>query len=147
MASFSTTASVLSLESARTRGPAPNRPAGRHAPRDRERIARQARRLAHVLDSSIVVPGTSWRIGADALAGLIPGVGDALCALASLWIVWCAIRLGVPRRVIARMLLNVAIDALAGSIPIVGDLFDAGFKANTRNIRLMGLTPVDDAGR
>ena len=37
----------------------------------------------------------------------------------------------------ARMVFNVLIDFIIGSIPFVGDLFDFGFKANSRNIKLM----------
>ena len=43
----------------------------------------------------------------------------------------------VPKRVLARMGLNVLIDMLLGAIPVVGDLFDVGFKANRRNIALL----------
>ena len=32
---------------------------------------------------------------------------------------------------------NVLLDVAVGSIPILGDLFDVGFKANTRNIKLL----------
>jgi hypothetical protein len=39
--------------------------------------------------------------------------------------------------VVLRMLLNVAIEAVVGAIPILGDLFDAGWKANVRNMRLL----------
>jgi hypothetical protein len=35
------------------------------------------------------------------------------------------------------MMTNVLIDVAVGSIPILGDLFDVGFKANTRNIKLL----------
>jgi len=37
------------------------------------------------------------------------------------------------------MALNIAIEGLVGAVPLLGDLFDAGFKANQRNIRLLGL--------
>ena len=43
----------------------------------------------------------------------------------------------VPRPVAARMMANVLLDVAIGSIPFLGDLFDAGFKANTRNVRLL----------
>jgi hypothetical protein len=32
---------------------------------------------------------------------------------------------------------NVAIDMLIGTIPLIGDLFDIGWKANTRNVALL----------
>jgi hypothetical protein len=35
------------------------------------------------------------------------------------------------------MLLNIALDAGAGAVPLAGDLFDAGFRANARNVALL----------
>jgi hypothetical protein len=43
----------------------------------------------------------------------------------------------VPRSLLARMGWNVALDTLVGEVPILGDLFDIGFKANIRNLRLL----------
>ncbi len=100
------------------------------------RLAR-ARLLARLLDDAIPIPGTSYRIGIDPLLGLVPGVGDVLGALLSIWLLVTASRLGAPPAVLARMGLNVAIDAVVGAIPLAGDLFDAGWKANARNLRLV----------
>ena len=36
----------------------------------------RARALARLLDSAATVPGTRIRFGADAVLGLIPGMGD-----------------------------------------------------------------------
>ena len=96
-----------------------------------------ARVLARLLDDAIPIPGTSYRIGIDPLLGLVPGIGDLLGALLSTWLLVVASRLGAPPSVLARMGLNVAIDAIVGAIPFAGDLFDAGWKANLRNLRLM----------
>ena len=46
-------------------------------------------------------------------------------------------RLGAPKPVLARMVLNVALDTLAGVVPVLGDLFDVTWKANTRNMALL----------
>ena len=35
------------------------------------------------------------------------------------------------------MMANVAFDGAIGAVPIAGDLFDAAFKANRRNVRLL----------
>jgi hypothetical protein len=43
----------------------------------------------------------------------------------------------VPKLVAARMAANVLIDILIGAVPFLGDLFDIGFKANTRNVQLL----------
>ncbi|HET8542712.1 MAG TPA: DUF4112 domain-containing protein [Anaeromyxobacter sp.] len=96
-----------------------------------------ARVLARLLDDAIPIPGTSWRIGIDPLLGLVPGIGDALGAILSTWILVVAARLGVPATVLARMGVNVAIDAIVGVIPFVGDLADFGVKPNARNLRLL----------
>ena len=69
--------------------------------------------------------------------GLAPGVGDALLSLISLYIVYEAARLGLPRRKIGRMLGNVAIEALLGAAPLLGDVFDVVWKANIRNVRII----------
>jgi hypothetical protein len=94
-------------------------------------------RLAWLLDSSIRVPGTNFRIGLDALLGLLPGGGDAAGVLLSSYIVLEAARMGAPRRTLFLMLLNVAVEALVGAIPLAGDLFDAAWKANQRNVALL----------
>ncbi|MCU0893613.1 MAG: DUF4112 domain-containing protein [Rhodospirillales bacterium] len=104
--------------------------------RDWARI-RRLERLAGLLDSRFRIPGTSFRFGWDGIIGLIPGIGDAAGAACSAYIVVEAARLGAPRHVILRMLANMGIDAALGLIPLVGDLFDAGYKANRRNVELL----------
>jgi len=98
---------------------------------------RRVKALAHWLDERFRIPGTNIRIGIDGLAGLVPGLGDAATTVIALYIVAEAYRLGVPRRVIARMLTNVGLDFALGSIPLLGDVFDVAFKANRRNVRLL----------
>ena len=100
-----------------------------------ERLQR-LRSLAWLLDSSIPLPG-GFRIGLDAIVGLVPVVGDVTGALISAFILNEARLLGAPRSVLLRMSANVLIETLLGTIPLLGDLFDAGFKANLRNIALL----------
>ncbi len=107
------------------------------------------RALSHLLDSSVRLPVIGYRIGLDPLIGLIPGVGDAVMLLPAGYIVFEAYRLGVPRRTLARMGLNIGVETLFGAVPIFGDVFDATFKANTRNLYLLeqhtgqlGATPL-----
>jgi uncharacterized protein DUF4112 len=92
--------------------------------------------LARWLDYAFELPN-GFRFGLGGFIGLIPGIGDVIDALISLYIIYRAIQLGIPRVAIARMLVNVAIEALAGSVPVIGDLFDIAFKANLRNYRLL----------
>jgi len=95
--------------------------------------------LAWLLDSSIPIPGTRFTIGLDAVIGLVPVIGDLIGVLASSIIVVEANRLGVPRSVLTRMAFNVAVEGIVGMIPFLGDVFDAGWKANQRNVRLLNL--------
>ena len=94
-------------------------------------------RLTRWLDDGLQVPGTSWRVGWDPVLGLIPGAGDAVGLVLSSFIVLEAARLGAPGASLARMVMNLGIDAVAGAVPLAGDLFDAGWKANRRNLRLL----------
>lgn len=93
--------------------------------------------LAHLLDSAFLIPGINRRIGIEAIIGLVPVVGDIAGMVISSYIVAEARRLGAPRWLIARMALNVAFDGAIGIVPLAGDLFDAAFKANRRNVRLL----------
>ncbi len=90
-------------------------------------------RMAWILDDSIALPGTNRRFGLDPLLGLIPGAGDIIGALLSLWLVVEAARLGAPSHLLTRMLGNVLIESIVGIVPLVGDLFDFFWKANSRN--------------
>jgi hypothetical protein len=102
-----------------------------------ERRSAGVERLAWWLDNAITVPGTRFRIGFDALIGLIPGVGDLVGTLLSSYIIAVAAAQGVPPSALARMVINVGLEAIVGAVPILGDLFDAVWKANQRNIALM----------
>ena len=95
------------------------------------------RKWAVLLDSAFQVPGTKLRFGLDPVVGLIPGAGDLVTGFFSVMILLHAVRLRVPKVVIARMMTNTGLDLLAGAVPLVGDLFDAGYKANLRNLMLL----------
>lgn len=101
-----------------------------------QRTREKLQALAWWLDASIRLPG-GFRIGVDAILGLVPLLGDILGVLLSGYIVVQAARLQVPRGVLLRMLLNVGVEGLVGLAPLVGDVFDASWKANLRNVRLL----------
>ena len=101
-----------------------------------ERLDR-LRRLGYLLDNSIPIPGTGYRIGLEAIIGLVPGLGDLLGGGFSAWIILQAARLGAPPSLVARMGWNLLVDAVVGAVPLLGDIFDAGFKANMRNLALL----------
>jgi len=96
-----------------------------------------AKALGQLLDSSLTIPGTSIKFGLDPLIGLIPGIGDIISnAIGSSLLVF-ATKAGVPRIVILRMSLNIAINMAIGAIPGIGDLFSIWFKSNVQNAQLL----------
>ena len=105
--------------------------------RDESAALSRVRTISYLLDDSLPLPGTDRRIGLDPLIGLVPVAGDTVTVALSLYIVAEGANLGVPRDVLTRMLLNVAIDAGIGFIPVIGDIFDATWKANQRNVDLI----------
>jgi hypothetical protein len=104
---------------------------------DLDAVRRRLARLAWLLDNSIPIPGLRFRVGLDAILGLIPGLGDVIGVLFSSYIVREAARIGAPPSVLTRMAFNVAIDGLIGLVPFAGDFFDAVWKANQRNLALL----------
>ena len=98
---------------------------------------RRLQTVANLLDSAFVIPGTKQRVGIDAIIGLVPGLGDIATTLLSSYIIWEARNLGLSRLALARMLANLGIHAAVGSIPLVGDVFDAFFRVNQRNMRIL----------
>ncbi len=105
---------------------------------DGDKARSRLERLAWILDNSIPIPGLDARIGLDPLLGLFPGIGDTLGALLSSYILAAAARLGAPKLVLLKMAFNIAVDAVLGAFPLLGDLFDMAWKANHRNVKLLG---------
>jgi hypothetical protein len=102
-----------------------------------EAAIRRLERLAYWLDDRYRLPGTGIRVGLDGIIGLIPGIGDAAGGLLSAYIIYEARRLGVPNSVLVGMLGNFAVDFVVGAVPVFGDIFDIGWKANRRNVRML----------
>jgi hypothetical protein len=94
------------------------------------------RRLTWLLDDAIRLP-LGFRVGLDALIGLVPGLGDVVGGAASLYGLSVAWGLGAPPIVLARMAVNAGLDALVGAIPLLGDLWDVGFASHRRNLALL----------
>jgi hypothetical protein len=116
--------------------PAPLPPAPTVGAAERERLER-LRRLGYLLDNAIPIPGTRFRIGWETVVGLVPGIGDLVGGGFSAWIILQAARIGAPPSLLARMGWNLLVDLAVGAVPLLGDLFDAGFKANLRNLALL----------
>jgi hypothetical protein len=104
----------------------------------RTKARKRLETLSRFLDNAIAIPGSTHRIGYDAIIGLVPGVGDAVTTTLSAYIVYEGYRLGANGTTIAKMVGNVAIDFAIGFVPGLGDVGDIFFKANQRNLRLLG---------
>lgn len=104
---------------------------------ERRKLIEELDRIAWWLDDRFRVPGLGWRFGLDGLVGLAPGAGDLASGAVSAYLMWRARKLGISNAILARMIWNVGIDVVVGSIPVLGSLFDFGWKANRRNIRLL----------
>ncbi len=97
---------------------------------------RRIRSWSVLMDQSIVLP-SGYRIGLDPLLGVLPGLGDVVGMVISFYLVYESARLGLQKKVLAKMMGNLAVEALVGTFPVLGDIFDAVWKANIRNLRLL----------
>ncbi|MCW6050929.1 DUF4112 domain-containing protein [Lyngbya sp. CCAP 1446/10] len=98
---------------------------------------RRLRRISHLLDNAIPIPGTRYRIGLDPILGLIPGGGDLIGSIFAGYVVFKSAQLGVPQETLIQMAANIVFDTVAGTVPVAGDLFDVAWKANVKNIELL----------
>ena len=95
------------------------------------------RRLSHLLDNAIPIPGTKYRIGIDPILGLLPGGGDTISGALGAYIIVEAARMGLPRKIVWEMVGNIIFDSVVGTVPVFGDFFDVTWKANVKNIALL----------
>ncbi|PZD78295.1 DUF4112 domain-containing protein [Mesonia sp. K7] len=93
--------------------------------------------LTQVMDSQFTIPGTKIRFGLDPILSLIPGVGNALSTGASISIYGLILAKGVPFKTALQMMGNIIIDTIFSSIPLIGTIADIGFKANSKNLKLL----------
>jgi|SRR5579862_2084467 len=93
--------------------------------------------IASWLDDRFEIPGTKIRFGLDAIIGWIPGIGDAIAALASMFIVIAAWKRGAARITLFRMSINLTVENALGAIPVIGDFAHIAWKANRRNYNLL----------
>jgi hypothetical protein len=103
----------------------------------RVEVEESLQQLSRYLDGLFHIPLVGWRFGLDALVGLVPGAGDWLTAVVSLYILTAAVRYRVPKITILRMALNIVIDFALGALPFVGDALDFFWKSNRKNLRLL----------
>ncbi|NKB82721.1 MAG: DUF4112 domain-containing protein [Nitrospirales bacterium] len=104
---------------------------------EQEQLSAYADGIAKLLDASILIPGTTIRIGLDPLLGMIPIIGDLIANAIGSMILFLAVQLHVPKIVLARMSLNILINTFLGAIPGIGDFFSFWFKSNLYNANLL----------
>lgn len=100
-------------------------------------VRRRVEALELLLERAVRIPGLNRRIGLDAIAGVVPVLGDVVTAAMGLYAVWEARNLGLPRWKLWRMMGNIGIDTAIGAVPLAGDLFDVLYRSNTRNLKIL----------
>jgi len=105
--------------------------------RDPASVRQRIEAMERLLERSFTIPGIRMPVGLDAVAGLVPVLGDLLAAGLGAYLVWEASNLGLPRWKLWRMAGNVAFDSAIGAVPVAGDLFDLLFRSNSRNLRIV----------
>ncbi|MDN5940214.1 MAG: DUF4112 domain-containing protein [Salinisphaera sp.] len=93
-------------------------------------------RWAHALDEAVRIPGTRFRVGADSIIGLLPGIGDFAGLALGSGLIAEALYARAPKRVWLRMSANTGLDFVVGLIPVLGDVFDVVWQSNSRNAAL-----------
>src|SRR6266404_3666940 len=91
--------------------------------------------LSYLLDNQFSLFGL--RLGLNSFIDLIPGFGDVVAALLSLYLVWIAVEMELPRLKILQMLGNILINFLIGLIPIIGDAAYIFRKPNMKNLKIL----------
>lgn len=94
-----------------------------------------ARRFTNVMENQFSILGIKF--GMDVILGLLPGVGDIISMLLSLYLIWIGWMMKVPTSQLLRMIINIGIDLLLGSIPLFGDVSDVFYRANNKNLELL----------
>lgn len=94
-------------------------------------------RLAWLMDDLVNIPGTKFKVGFDPIIGFLPFIGDAAGSVISSYMLSEAARLGAPKSLLLKMAFNIIMDAFIGVLPLIGDVFDFGWKANSRNVKIL----------
>jgi Domain of unknown function (DUF4112) len=104
---------------------------------ERLKTVKRLERFARLMDTAWRIPFTRWRFGLDSVLGLIPGAGDSVNLLLSVYTLHLARKVGAPNSLLLKMAANAGIDFGLGTVPVLGDIFDMYFKSNTRNLKLL----------
>jgi hypothetical protein len=104
--------------------------------RAKDEFLRRLDGLARRMDSALTLPVIGG-VGLNAVVGLIPVVGDAICAAVGVVIIANSLQYGLPQPLVRKMVANVFTQFVIGIPPIVGDFAVVVYRANTRNIKLL----------
>jgi hypothetical protein len=95
------------------------------------------RRISRLMDTAFRIPVLGIKVGWDPVLGLVPGLGDLIATAVSAYVIVLAARFRLPKSILAQMVFNIGLEAVVGTVPLVGDLFDAFYKSNVRNLKLL----------
>ena len=105
--------------------------------RDPASVRQRIEAMERLLERAFVIPGINRPVGADAIIGLVPVLGDVVTTAMGAWLLWEGRNLGMSKWHLARMAGTVGVDALVGMVPFLGDAIDFFFRSNSRNLRIV----------
>jgi hypothetical protein len=91
--------------------------------------------FVQILDNQFNLFGIKF--GLSGIIGLIPGLGDMIDALLSLFLILFAIRIKMPFFRIIQMVWNILVSLIIGAIPIIGDATYIIRRVNIRNLKII----------
>ena len=71
--------------------------------RDPASVRQRLEAMEMLLERAFTVPGTNYRVGLDAVVGLVPVLGDLITTAMGAWLVWEARNLGMSKFHLLRM--------------------------------------------
>ncbi|GAC1470018.1 MAG: hypothetical protein NVSMB70_15100 [Chamaesiphon sp.] len=69
------------------------------------------RHLSYLWDNSLRIPGTNFRVGIEAIIGLLPIGGDIMGLIFSTYILLQAVQMSLPKLTLLRMVFNILLDS------------------------------------
>jgi len=98
------------------------------------KVLTKVKRRAYRLDMSLF-NCCGIRFGWSSVIGIIPVIGDVIDAFMAIMVLRTCQQVegGLPKDVQSKMMFNIVLDFAIGLTPFIGDIFDAVFRANTKN--------------
>lgn len=93
--------------------------------------------MANWMDNKFRIPGTQIQFGLDPILSILPGLGPVVGSGITATVFGMILYKGVPFFTALRMIKNIIVDFLVSMIPFLGFFFDIGYKANSKNLRLL----------